>query len=270
MKRTSAYRLPVVRLATLSMGVVTAIVTGCGSQAGETLFVTAAYPASCDDAERSGRPATDRVVIDWSGGVSALSDGVRMPGIDFAAFKLRGGGTLADVSEEFTPAVRDEVEVILCSLPEASVHVSNGEATHVGNVSNVFVLQATSPNAPGQIGEGDYDPCNVTHANEAIIFGEELLELGGPYDFDEWVRMLSNVIAHEIGHTLGYGHIDRSPVVPGERIAHVELMFAVHTVSEMIRSQRYLAPDTNCPVAGDSSADKRVLAPGFTCNITHD
>jgi hypothetical protein len=261
-------RLPAGRLAIYLFGVSLSVICGCGSQVGEALFLSAAYPVSCEDDDRAGQLATDRVVIDWSGGASDLSDGAFVEGLDFAAFELSGGGTLAEVSDEFISAVRDEVGTILCSLPAAAVNVSNGESTQQGNVTSVLVAQTSSPNAPGQIGEGDYDPCNVVRANEAIIFGDEVLALAGPFSVDEWVRMFANVIAHEVGHTLGYGHIDRAE--SQGRDLHVELMLAIHTVPEMIRSQRYLADDSNCPVEEDSSAGKRVLSRGYTCSLERE
>ncbi len=263
-------RLPIEWLAITLFGVSLLIVSGCGSQAGDALFLSAAYTVSCEDSDLSGQPATDRVVIDWSGGVSDLSDGAYVDGLDFAAFELPDGGTLAEESDEFVSAVRDEVSSILCSLPAAAVHVENGEAARAGHVTSVYVAQTTSPNAPGQIGEGDYDPCNVTHRNEAIIFGDEVLSLGGPYSFDEWVNMFANVIAHEVGHTLGYGHIDRADSPGIDRSLQVELMLAIHTVPEMIRSQRYLADESNCPLENESSGSKRVLSRGYTCSVEHE
>lgn len=241
---------------------------GCGSQGGESLFLSASYPVRCDDPQRAGQPATDRVVIEWSGGTSDLSEEMFMVGLDFASFELTDGGTLAEVSDEFMAAVRDQVTEILCSFPAAAVYVENGEATGTSGFTEVLVTQQQSPNAPGQIGKGDYDPCNLTHSNEAIIYGGELLDLGPSHPFEDWVTIFANVIAHEIGHTLGYAHVDRTTTEHGDRRLQVELMLAVHTAQEMIRPQRYLANDSNCPVAEDSSSAKRIFAPDDTCMAT--
>jgi len=187
------------------------------------------------------RPAGDVVLLDWTGGTSPIYSNQDLAGLDLSVFKTTKG-TLADDGERFKELVRAQITQIYCDWPEAAVTTINGEDSQPANT----IVHLTQNIQPGgmDIGEGEYDPCNRQDDNSAIIFGERLRQLGGQYTFDEWVTVFANVCAHEIGHTLGYGHIAR------EESPHnsffVELMLDRHTMAEMRRAQRFITEQTNC------------------------
>lgn len=206
------------------------------------------------------------VILDWSGGTSRIYPDDEFPGLDFASFETADGGTLADASEAFKDAVRREVLHILCDLPSLSIAVQNEKDRLEIKATTIYVVHAPSQAGGGQIGEGEFDPCNLQHDNSALIFGEELLDFPGPYSFDDWVQIFANVAAHEIGHTLGFGHVPRSEPTESKHALYVELMLAGHTIDEMTRPQRFLSDETNCP---DSAARSRRTDIGtLTCEIT--
>lgn len=237
-------------------GVCVVAVAGCGTIGG-----TLAPLSECD-----GELATDLVILDWSGGASRLYPGDDFPGLDFAAFATTGGGTLADAADAFQEAVRGEVVHIFCGMPSVSVAVQN-ENGGDGGVTRVYLVQAPSQAGDGQIGIGEYDPCNLQHDNSALVFGEKLRKLASPHSFDEWVTIFANVAAHEIGHTLGFPHVARADVPVSPHPIFVELMLAAHTVDEMLRPQRFLADESNCP-DGAARSRRRIDPPAITCGLT--
>lgn len=201
----------------------------------EPLFVS-----DCGNVESAS--VRDVAMLDWTGGVSLIFPDWDLPELDLSAFETSDGGTLADDEIAFRDAVRLRVVDLLCDFPlGASIREGEGPSDSPYNV--VYVTQAASPHSHAQIGEAEYDVCNDDHGDDAIIYGAEILGLGESFTFGEWVMLFSNVIAHEIGHTLGFGHAPRVE----SNAPYVELMLAEHTLEEMLSEQRFMSDMTNCP-----------------------
>lgn len=242
-----------------TLAVIAGFLPGCGGDM--TLLVSG-------PSLRQARDGVDYVILDWSGGVSALFPSEELPPLDLGKFGTAGGGTLADRAEEFRAAVLAEVTAIVSGMPHAEVRIENGLNASSTRATVVHIAQTPSFGAPGQIGRGEYDPCNTYQDDAAVVFGEELARLGRDFTFDEWVYVVANVTAHEIGHTLGYGHIARG-VSDAHRPLFVELMLATHTVDEMRQQQRYMADESNCP--SPTPANFRVASElSESCGILHD
>ncbi|MFQ5413854.1 MAG: hypothetical protein ACE5E6_05290 [Phycisphaerae bacterium] len=195
------------------------------------------------------------IVLDWTGGQAGLYPDRDVAAIDLAAFPVADGTTLAAESDVFQDRVQRRVVEILGDLTEFRLYVTDGEAEDFASaVTVVQVAQELPPDASKEIGRAEYDPCNLQDDNAAVIFGEQILRLSGTYTFDEWVTVFANVCAHEIAHTLGYGHLPRTTYGATDRSAYVELMLDGHTMSEMRREQRFLNPMSHCPTGDNQSA----------------
>jgi hypothetical protein len=208
------------------------------------------------------------VVLDWSGGTSPLYPNNRFDALELSDFPTTDGGTLADGADEFKEQVRLEITRILCDSPGPKVQVRHAKDTSELVRTTIHYTQALPPDANAVIGEGEYDPCNQQHDNAAVIFGAEILGQGGTGTFDEWVHIFANVTAHEIGHTLGFGHIDREQFSSTDRSLYVELMLNGHTMDELRRTQRFVVEQTNCP--SDLLRSRRPDEyPVITCTLAH-
>jgi hypothetical protein len=216
------------------------LIVGCGTDFGRPLVYV-----ECGGA---GKALADEVVVlDWDGGVSAIYPDNPFSGIDLFSFETTDGGTLGDRADEFKELVRERVSQIYCDQADHVISVMHkADAEFSGAKTTVFFGQLQAPNGGAQVGEADYDPCNRYASDEAIIFGEQYLHLGGPFTFDEWVTMFSNTTAHEIGHTLGYGHIDRSDSPDPAQSLYIELMLDRHTISELKSQQRIVVDQSTC------------------------
>lgn len=213
--------------------------------------------SECTGPDGEPLPASDLVLLDWDGGVSPLYPKTTIGPLDLSGFPTADGGTLADRADEFKESVREQVTLIYCEFPDANIRVEQKTESYRGPATVVMLGQIVSPAGSAQIGEGEYDPCNRYHDDAAIIYAEQIRRLGGPYTFEQWVMMFANVTAHEIGHTLGYAHIERSE--QPARSLYVELMLTGHTISELQRQQRYLVPQDSCPK--DATAARCVQVP---------
>lgn len=189
--------------------------------------------------------AAERIVLQWSGGSSPIYPNHVFDGLDFSVFETADGGTLADAPDTFKELVRQEVSRIYCQQPEVRLIVRNDSDAPLGGDTVIYLAQAFQPEG-GDIGEAEYDPCNEQHDNTAIVFAERLWQLGEAYTFDEWVTVFANVTAHEIGHTLGYGHVGRDELDSANKSLAVELMLGYHTMAEMRRPQRFVVKESNC------------------------
>lgn len=222
-------------------------------------------PADCPSATTGKTTAADAILLEWGGGVTRIYPGDELAGLDLGAFLVSDGTTLADEAESFKESVRTEVTNILCEMPTDGVYLTNNKSNLPAKVTTVYFSQMGSPLGGSQIGQGEYDPCNLDHDNHAIIFGEAILDLGEERTFDEWVLVFANVTAHEIGHMLGYGHVPREIWPASQQPAFVELMMATHTVDEMTRAQRLLSDTSNCPDDHDDAHRSRGVRPVLSC-----
>ena len=243
---------------------------GCGNVAVISTASRPLFVADCGTG--SSRPVEETVVLDWSGGTTPIYPHQAFDAFDAAAYRLDGGGTLADAESLFKQEVAAQINRIFCEATGPALRVINagGSASDeegITEVTTVYVTQSLSPASDSQIGEGDFDVCNEQHDNVALVFGERVRRMSSVYTFDDWVLIFANIAAHEIGHTLGYGHISREEYQPSERALHVELMLDGHTMSELTREQRFVLEQTNCP---DDRARQRRLDeyPTFTCRLT--
>ena len=239
---------------------------GCGTAGTVADENQAAFVSDCDGSVVERGAVSGEVALVWTGGTSTIYPDDEFTALDFERFATDDGGTLADSSDAFKEAVRGEVARILCEFPSLHVRVENGKSVIGTPATTVHFAQILSPLGGAQIGEGQYDPCDRHDDNAALIFAEELRQLGGPFSFDEWVLMFANVTAHEIAHTLGYGHVRRQEHSDAEHSIYVELMLATHTVDEMLRPQRYMADDSNCPDES-TNARRRIENSNPVCTI---
>lgn len=237
---------------------------GCGTVGGAGAFTRGLLVAECEGLAGLSESDVDIVVLDWDGGTSPIYPDETFVGVDLSLFETADGGTLADQGEAFKELVRQRIAEIYCDSPADKIIVYNGDDVDPFDTV-VHITHETRPNGSTDIGEGEYDPCNRQTDNAALIFGERLNQLSGAYTFDEWVNVFANVCAHEIGHTLGFGHVVRSELDSSERALFVELMLDRHTMSEMRQPHKFIVEQDNCPA--DANRSRRLAGEILPCLV---
>lgn len=218
----------------------------------------------CGGELQTDQVATDLVILKWKGGVTPLYPDQEFAPMDLAAFPMTEGGTLADWADDFRNEVLQQIRSIYCDDPDIHIRIEHAQNAPPHRATTVYFAQEVSPLYVGLIGEGHYDPCNLRHEDTAVLFAEQIRRLGSSFTFDEWVLMFANTAAHEIGHTLGFAHVDRFNNPQPQRSLYVELMLNRHTIGELIREQRFVVELTDCP---DEVLRSRTLAePTIRCS----
>jgi len=239
--------IPCAGIIGLVLGVALSL-TGCGL----FLPISEAFDSGSSDslAEQESPSLTSHrvIILDWSGGRTRIYSDRFLLGADLSRFSVSEGGALSDREFEFRESVRSRVEDMLSDIPELTFTVRDGQEIPLDQPATiVYLTQESRPDGRSDIGEGEYDPCDEEDENHAIVFGRSILDRGDGYAFEEWVNVFANVSAHEIAHTLGYGHVSREEINPDSRMMFVELMLDAHTMREMRQPQRFVIPQSSCP-----------------------
>lgn len=222
-------------------------VAGCGQDIAGTFATRTLLVTQCGDEPEDQQIATDLILLQWDGGVTPLYPEHTFAPMDFSEFILTEGGTLFDDVDAFKEAVLQEVTQIFCEHADVNIRVEHAEDFPLLVATKVYFVQELSPAMAGQIGEAHYDPCNQRHEDTAVLFGEQIRRLSSDFTFDEWVLIFANTAAHEIGHTLGFGHIERGDRPEPHRSLFIELMLDRHTLEELVQEQRFVVELTSCP-----------------------
>lgn len=219
---------------------------GCGAMS----------PLSADgNATNSARDLAGpmKVALAWQSGASSIHHGAELAPLELAEFQTTDGTTLSDVAVSFEARVRDGIEEVLLAagLDVEVVDQADGD----GQFDTVVLFtQERSARVAGRIGEAEYDPCDREAGNTAVIYGGAILDLSHVYSVSDWVTIFVNVTAHEVAHTVGFGHVSRSSVGGAGRSGIVELMLDGHTMDEMRQPQRMISEQDSCPSTTGSRA----------------
>lgn len=239
---------------------------GCGSGAFDVDASTAEFASQCGGGDVAARATL--IKLDWTGGKTSIYPDEQFTGLDLYLFETTDGGTLGDDEEYFKDRVREQVETVFCdsTAPKIAVRQARNVSGYLG--STVYLTQSLSLLGGSEVGEGEFDPCDRDEDNTAVVYGEQLRQLAGVLSFDEWVLIFANVTAHEVGHMLGYGHVNRDEYQPPSRSLFVELMLNGHTINELTRQQRFMEDQTNCPDLSRPTA-RRIERPILACPSMH-
>jgi hypothetical protein len=179
-----------------------------------------------------------------------------MSGLDPALLLFEESPDAQRIKEPFEESVRARIEQILCGLDPVDMRVINGRADDFPNATYVYITIDAAPGGSGRVGQADYDPCNLYANDVAVIWAGELLAATGPgWSRSAWVNILANVCAHEIGHTLGFGHPDTPDKPIGPPLADQAIMVSAHTIYALAEPMEFTLSQDTCPEANDAGGN---------------
>jgi hypothetical protein len=196
------------------------------------------------------------VVLVWDGGFSAQTGEVSLAAFDLAALPFADGSVAsAELATTFRDAVLSRVQTILCDLEPADIAVVADDSDAYAGATIVHITGNAPFAGSKHIGQSDFDPCNEHADDAAVIWGGALARRMPPLSFAQWVNVVANTTAHEIGHTLGFTHPSEDTVARMLPDPTAEIMRANVKPAELAGPQSFLVPQETCPghAPGDGS-----------------
>ena len=192
-------------------------------------------------------PEVRYVVLDWSAESYQMLTAEPAPPIDLSLFELEDGGTLADLPD-FAELLAARMQAIFEALEPADIRVLPSDDGSLMAQARVLMTQGRDPNDVKRIGQAYYDPCDVRVGDEAVIWGQAMIDLGAVHSLEEWVHLFANTAAHEAAHTLGFNHPDVVGAEAGRILPTDELMLSKHDLASLLRPQSFQIPQDTCSV----------------------
>jgi len=176
-----------------------------------------------------GDEMTHFLILDWTGDEKETPYGfgpdIPIPPFDFSRYLL-SDGSLADDPDGFMAdvlaKVQIDISVILISprnhLPAEELIVLNGEYNleATSGKTIMFITDWQEPENPLVLGRAVFDSSDKRWDDGGFVYGAtfDIISSQSP-TYDEYVNAFSDVVVHEIGHTLGFGHSADADVPSG-------------------------------------------------------
>lgn len=171
---------------------------------------------------------THLLILDWDGDEERSPYGfgpdIPIPPFDFARYPLPDGGSLADDPGDFIADVLANVQADLDMisvlprnhLPAEEFLLMNGDYDQDVPGTVIFVTDWQEPDNPLVLGRAIFDSSDKRWDDGGFVYGAtfDLIVVESP-TYEGYVNAFSDVVVHELGHTLGFGHTEDSSVPAG-------------------------------------------------------
>jgi predicted Zn-dependent protease len=152
--------------------------------------------------DRFATPRTQNVLLETRGGFADWFGitGTEIPPLDFGLLGMAG------FEAQIISRIIDNVETWYADQAGVTVIVSTNPAEFAGETFTTIFLTNYNDGASSWGIASSLDPQNQNESNEALVFLPGFAQFVVPGQVDELADMLSRVVAHELGHTLGLRH----------------------------------------------------------------